>query len=95
MGLVGWYRHSGGQKEKAGGRRGQKGRRKKSRKIKGHRQVQLMEKEKATWEEERGLGVNLGPNLPVLERELKYVIVKDPGKAVNAFRMFVFLPVNP
>ena len=51
--------------------RGQKGRRKRSRKIKGHRQVQLMEKEKATWEEERGLGINLGPNLPVLEREPK------------------------
>ena len=94
-GLAGWYLHSGGQRENAEGRRGQKGRRRKrSRKIKRHRQVQLMEKERVTWEEERGLRVSLGPNLPVLEREPKYVIVKDPGKSVNAL-MFVFLPVNP
>ena len=94
MGLAGWYRHSGEQREKTRGRRGQKGRKKRSRKIKGRRQVQLMEEEKRP-RKKRGLGVSLGPNLPVLEREPKHVIVKDPGKAVNAFRMFVFLPANP
>lgn len=36
-----------------------------------------------------------GPNLPVLEREPKYVIVKNPGKAVNAFGMFMALPFDP
>ena len=35
-----------------------------------------------------------GPNLPVLEREPKYVIVKNPGKAINAFGMFMALPFD-
>ena len=54
-----------------------------------------MEKEKSNLGCRRKPWINLASNLPVLEREPKYVIVKNPGKAHNAFGMFMALPSNP
>lgn len=39
-------------------------------------------------------GVKLNENPPVLEKEPKYVIKKNPGKTFNVFGMFMALPFS-